>query len=48
VTNLYGDHENAGIGFRVAGLVPEPGTSLLVMIGLSGLAAQQERRKRNL
>jgi formylglycine-generating enzyme required for sulfatase activity len=35
-------------GFRVASLVPEPGTSLLVMIGLAGLAARQERRKRNL
>lgn len=36
-----------GIGFRVASLVPEPGTGLLLMTGLAGLAARQERRKRN-
>jgi len=40
--------EASSVGFRVASLVPEPGTSLLVMIGLAGLAARQERRKRNL
>jgi len=40
--------EGGDIGFRVASLVPEPGTSLLVMTGLAGLAARQERRKRNL
>jgi formylglycine-generating enzyme required for sulfatase activity len=36
------------IGFRVASLVPEPGTSLLVMTGLAGLAARQRRRTRTL
>jgi hypothetical protein len=36
------------IGFRVASLVPEPGTALLLMSGLAGLAARQESRKRNL
>ena len=40
--------EELTIGFRVASFVPEPGTSLLVMIGLAGLAARQERLKRNL
>ncbi|MEB2343431.1 MAG: SUMF1/EgtB/PvdO family nonheme iron enzyme [Deltaproteobacteria bacterium] len=39
---------SGSLGFRVASLVPEPGTSLLVMIGLAGLAARQERRKRTL
>jgi formylglycine-generating enzyme required for sulfatase activity len=29
------------LGFRVTSTVPEPGTSLLVMIGLSGLAARR-------
>ncbi len=36
------------IGFRVASLVPEPGTGLLLMTGLAGLAARQARRKWNL
>jgi sulfatase modifying factor 1 len=40
--------EGARIGFRVASLVPEPGTALLLMTGLAGLAARQERRKRTL
>jgi formylglycine-generating enzyme required for sulfatase activity len=31
------------IGFRVASLVPEPGTALLVMTGLLGLAARRKR-----
>ncbi len=30
-------------GFRIASLVPEPGTGLLVMVGLLGLAAQRRR-----
>lgn len=33
--------ESVTVGFRVASAVPEPGTSLLVMIGLAGLAARQ-------
>jgi formylglycine-generating enzyme required for sulfatase activity len=41
-------NENGIIGFRVASLVPEPGTGLLLMTGLAGLAARQERRKRTL
>jgi formylglycine-generating enzyme required for sulfatase activity len=40
------EHDN--FGFRVASLVPEPGTSLLVMTGLAGLAARQRRRTRTL
>jgi formylglycine-generating enzyme required for sulfatase activity len=35
--------EHGDIGFRVASLVPEPGTGLLVMTGLLGLAAQRKR-----
>ena len=31
-------------GFRVATFLPEPGTSLLVMTGLLGLAARRKRR----
>jgi formylglycine-generating enzyme required for sulfatase activity len=40
--------ESVTVGFRVASVVPEPGTSLLMMIGLAGLAARQKRRRRNL
>ena len=36
--------EHELIGFRVASLVPEPGTGLLVMTGLLGLAARRKRR----
>jgi formylglycine-generating enzyme len=32
------------IGFRVASLVPEPGTGVLTMTGLLGLAARRKRR----
>ena len=41
-------NEGALIGFRVATLfpIPEPGTSLLVMTGLAGLAARRAGRKR--
>jgi len=46
--NANASGEGVNIGFRVASLVPEPGTSLLVMIGLAGLAVRQERRKRTL
>jgi formylglycine-generating enzyme required for sulfatase activity len=41
-------NEDVLVGFRVASLVPEPGTSLLVMTGLAGLAARQRRRTRTL
>ncbi|RIK99769.1 MAG: PEP-CTERM sorting domain-containing protein [Proteobacteria bacterium] len=34
-------NENDGFGFRVASVVPEPGTSLLVAIGLAALAARR-------
>jgi formylglycine-generating enzyme required for sulfatase activity len=44
---LHLSGENASFGFRVASLVPEPGTSLLVMTGLAGLAARQRRRTRS-
>jgi formylglycine-generating enzyme required for sulfatase activity len=40
-------NETVNFGFRVASLVPEPGTSLLVMTGLAGLAARQRRRTRS-
>ena len=33
------------IGFRVASQIPEPGTALLVMTGLLGLAAHRRRRR---
>ena len=36
--------ENQGIGFRLASVVPEPGTGLLVMAGMLGLAAWRRRR----
>jgi hypothetical protein len=36
-------NENDGFGFRVASLVPEPGTGLLVMGDLLGLAARRRR-----
>jgi len=36
------------IGFRVASLVPEPGTGLLVMTGLLGLAARRKRHAKAL
>jgi formylglycine-generating enzyme required for sulfatase activity len=35
--------ENGGIGFRVASLVPEPGTGLLVMSGVLGMALRRRR-----
>jgi formylglycine-generating enzyme required for sulfatase activity len=38
--------ENTTIGFRVASLVPEPGTGLLVMTGLLGFAYRQRRLRR--
>ncbi len=38
-TGEHGGH----IGFRVASLVPEPGTGLLVMTGVLGLALQRKR-----
>jgi formylglycine-generating enzyme required for sulfatase activity len=37
---------SSSVGFRVA-LVPEPGTGLLVMTGLAGLAARQRRPKKS-
>jgi sulfatase modifying factor 1 len=40
--------EGDGFGFRVASVVPEPGTGLLLMAGLAGVAARQQRRKRRL
>ena len=33
------------IGFRVASLVPEPGTGLLVMLGVLGFAARARRQR---
>ena len=41
----YDDPTNGpfNVGFRVASLVPEPGTGLLVITGLLGLAAQRRR-----
>ena len=45
---LVPSSENVNIGFRVASLAPEPTTSLPAVIALAGLAARQERRKRNL
>jgi formylglycine-generating enzyme required for sulfatase activity len=38
--------ESTDIGFRVATLVPEPGTGLLVTTGLLGLAYRQRRPRR--
>ena len=43
--NLGPAIELDSIGFRVASLVPEPGTGLLVMTGLLGLAARRQRRE---
>jgi sulfatase modifying factor 1 len=42
----YGNPEsgNGVVGFRVASLVPEPGTGLLVMTGLLGLASRRMQR----
>jgi sulfatase modifying factor 1 len=38
--------EYEDLGFRVASLIPEPGTGLLVMMGLLGLAYRQRRQGR--
>jgi formylglycine-generating enzyme required for sulfatase activity len=38
------ENENGFAGFRVASLVPEPGTGVLVMAGLLGLAARRKKR----
>jgi hypothetical protein len=35
--------ENVVIGFRAASAIPEPGTGLLVMAGLAGLALRRRR-----
>jgi formylglycine-generating enzyme required for sulfatase activity len=40
----YGDPFAVTTGFRVASLVPEPGTALLVTTGLLGLALRRRRR----
>jgi formylglycine-generating enzyme required for sulfatase activity len=48
VSNPSNQFEFDYVGFRVASLVPEPGTSLPAMIALAGLAARQEPRKRPL
>ncbi|HME68323.1 MAG TPA: PEP-CTERM sorting domain-containing protein [Myxococcota bacterium] len=40
---LPSDGVGAFIGFRVASLVPEPGTGLLVMVGVLGLAVTRRR-----
>lgn len=37
------EHESVRQGFRVANLVPEPGTGVLVMTGLLGLAARRRQ-----
>lgn len=37
-------HHTSSVGFRVASIVPEPATGLLVMTGLLGLAAGRTRR----
>jgi len=40
-------YEGSGVGFRVASLVPEPGTSLLAMTSFACLAALRRRTARN-
>jgi formylglycine-generating enzyme required for sulfatase activity len=37
------EEEADGIGFRVASPIPEPGTGLLVMAGLAGIAVRRRR-----
>jgi formylglycine-generating enzyme required for sulfatase activity len=42
--NILGaTNEGRGIGFRVASLVPEPGTGVLVMSGVLGMALRRKR-----
>jgi len=43
IVELMFSQEGGDAGFRVASLVPEPGTGLLVMTGLLGLAARHRR-----
>ncbi len=42
-SGLNASTENNVVGFRVASLVPEPGTGLLVMSGVLGLALRRKR-----
>jgi formylglycine-generating enzyme len=41
----YPTFEHEVVGFRVASVVPEPGTGLLVMAGLLGLAGWRRRNR---
>jgi formylglycine-generating enzyme len=43
-SGLAGTDGDASVGFRVASLVPEPGTGLLVTAGVLGLSASRRRR----